>query len=275
MPLVIPQAIPAPSIAAIWAYATRTLTDPDSYKADVSALLTKAYFDSILTAVRLGYIDSLATPANFMADVSALALEATLTAVGAAVLTRAPAGEYDTEMARITAARATLIDSLGTPANFMADVSGLPTAAQIWAYATRNVTQQEFEQAYSSDEVQTTLNTLGSDQSLGSENITVALPPGMERVRVIALAVVIINNRTTNAQDIDLNLNVGGTEVFSEDDVARFLVDGTTVVPIAQDVTAIVTGSGVVALEAEAQISANFNVTFTVQYYLFVQYRKS
>lgn len=91
MPLVIPQTIPAPSIAAIWAYATRTLTDPDSYKADVSAL----------------------------------ALQTTLNAVGLSVLTRAPAGEYDTEMARITLARALLIDSLGTPANFMADVSAL------------------------------------------------------------------------------------------------------------------------------------------------------
>lgn len=154
----------------------------------------------------------------------------------------------------------------------------LPTpvsVADIWAYATRNITEQEFEQAYSSDEVQTTLNTLGSDQSLGSENIVVALPPGMEIARVTALAVIIINNRTTNAQNIDLNLNVGGVEVFSEDNVVRFLVDGTTPVPIAQDVTAIVTGSGTFALEAEAQISANQNVTFTVQYYLFVQYRKS
>ena len=154
--------------------------------------------------------------------------------------------------------------------------AGVVTAADIWAYATRNVTQQEFEQAYSSDEVQTTLNTLGSDQSLGSENIVVALPPGMEIARVIALGVIIINNRTSNAQDIDLNLNVGGVEVFSEDNVASFGdIEGTTPIPIAQDVTAIVTGSGTFALEAEAQISANQNVTFTVVYYLFIQYRKS
>ena len=152
----------------------------------------------------------------------------------------------------------------------------VPSAADIWTYVTRNITEQEFEQAYSSDEVQTTLNTSGSDQSLGSENIVVALPPGMATARVIALAVIVIANRTTNAQNIDLNLEVDGTTVFSEDDVASFgAVEGTAVVPIAQDVTAIVTGSGVVALEAEAQISAAQNVTFTVQYYLFVQYRKT
>lgn len=151
-----------------------------------------------------------------------------------------------------------------------------PTASQIWAHTLRNITEQEFEQSYASDEVQTTLNTLGSDQSLGSENITVALPAGMEIARVTALAVIMIANRTTTVQTIDLNLNVGGTEVFSEDDVIGFgAVEGSAVAPIAQDVTAIVTGSGVVALEAEAQISANQNVTFTVQYYLFIQYRKS
>lgn len=40
MPRRIPMAIPAVSIAEIWTYATRTLTDPDSYKADISGLPT-------------------------------------------------------------------------------------------------------------------------------------------------------------------------------------------------------------------------------------------
>ena len=148
--------------------------------------------------------------------------------------------------------------------------------ADIWAYATRNITEQEFEQSYASDEVQTTLNTTGSDQSLGSENITVALPTGMEVAKVIALAAIIIANRTTNAQNIDLNLKVNGTTVFSQDNVISFgAIEGSGNAPIGQDVTSIVTGDGTYALEAEAQISAAQNVTFTVQYYLFVRYRKS
>lgn len=154
--------------------------------------------------------------------------------------------------------------------------TGVVTAAQVWAYPTKNVTEQEFEQSYPSDESQVTLNTTGSDQSLGSENIIVALPTGMEVARVIALAVIVIANRTTNAQDIDLNLKVDGTTVFSQDDVISFgAVEGSAIAPIAQDVTSIVTGSGTFALEAEAQISSANNVTFTTVYYLFVQYRKS
>lgn len=45
MPLRTPMEIPDVSIADIWAYATRTLTDPASYKADVSALLQLTHFD--------------------------------------------------------------------------------------------------------------------------------------------------------------------------------------------------------------------------------------
>jgi len=146
----------------------------------------------------------------------------------------------------------------------------------VWAVATRQITEHEFEQGYSADEVQTTLNTTGSDQSLGSRNITVALPSGMARTRVIALALITIANRTATEQRVDLNLKVGGTSVFSQDSVVHLgAIQGTVVIPIAQDVTAIVTGSGVFACEAEAQIYAAQNVTFTVQYYLFVQYRKS
>ena len=148
--------------------------------------------------------------------------------------------------------------------------------ADIWAYTSRNVTEHEFEEFYGADEVQTTLNTIGSDQSLGSRNIVVAIPVNMEIVRVLALALIEVANRTTNAQNIDLNLKVDGTPIFSQDDVAVFDdAIGTCPVVISQDATAIVTGDGTYSLEAEAQISAAQNVTFTVQYYLFVLYRRS
>ena len=50
---------------------------------------------------------------------------------------------------------------------------------------------------------------------------------------------------------------------------------GTCPVVISQDATAIVTSDGTYGLEAEAQISVAQDVTFTVQYYLFVLYRRS
>lgn len=101
MPLHVPTVGERVTEADIWAYAARTLTDPASYKADVSGL--------------------------------------------------APAGEYDTYMARITAARAILIDALGTPASFMADVSDLTTTPEasdeqgspVWVTATH--TTNEFD----------------------------------------------------------------------------------------------------------------------------------
>lgn len=134
----------------------------------------------------------------------------------------------------------------------------------------------EFEQMYVSDESQVTLNTTGSDQSLGSKNITVALPSGASRVRAIAVALIAINNRTANAQNIDLNFKVAGTAIFSQDDVVSFTnAIGTAAMTIAQDCTTQVTGDGTFAFEAEAQISAAQNVTFTVIYLLFVQYKMS
>lgn len=92
MPLHIPTLGERVTELDIWTYAARTLTDPDSYKAD-----------------------------------------------------------YDTEMARITAARAILIDALGTPADFMADVTNLTTiprstdeeSSLIWVTATH--TTNEFD----------------------------------------------------------------------------------------------------------------------------------
>lgn len=51
--VVIPYALTKEEIVeAIWDAAERVLTDPDSYKADVSALLTKIYFDAELAKVK-------------------------------------------------------------------------------------------------------------------------------------------------------------------------------------------------------------------------------
>jgi len=165
--------------------------------------------------------------------------------------------DLDTLLARLTAARAGYLDYLNTVLN-----AKLPL--------------MELEQAYVADEVQATLNTTGSDQSLGSRNITVALPTGASRVRAIAIAIIHVANRTPNAQEIDFNLKVAGSTIFSRDDVMSFAAaEGSGVVTIAQECTTEVTGDGTFSIEAEAQISAAQNVTFTVEYLIFVQYRMS
>jgi len=77
-------------------------------------------------------------PANFMADVSGLALEATLTAIKGVGWTTETLVNLMSTLATLEGILATLdgeIDAievkLDTPANFMADVSGLATAATL------------------------------------------------------------------------------------------------------------------------------------------------
>lgn len=132
------------------------------------------------------------------------------------------------------------------------------------------------ELAYVADEVQATLNTTHAFLTLGSRNITVALPTGASRVRAIALALIHIANRVPEAQEIDLRLNVEGATVFEQNDVVSFgSAEGSTVVTIVQDCTAQVTGDGTFSIQAYAQLASAHNTTFTVEYLIFVQYRMS
>lgn len=204
------------------------------------------------------------------ADVSALALEATLSAVGVAVLTRAPSGEYDTEMARITAGRATLIDALGTPADFMADVSAL--------LGTTHFDLSEFEvcQTPTTENAAVTIAVTTADQSLGQKTITVDIPSGASIISVIAAAKINLMNNSESAQKIDLKFDVEGTTLFEQDDVVGFgAVDGASAVyTIAEDASDEVTTDGQsVQLEAFATLSAAASVIFSAQYYLFIMYK--
>jgi len=166
-------------------------------------------------------------------------------------------GDIDTLLARLTGTRAGYLDYLNTVLN-------------------AKVPLMELEQAYVADEIQTTLNTTGADLSLGSRSITVALPTGASRVRAIALAIIHVANRTANAQNINFNLKVAGTTIFSQDNVMSFAAaEGSGVITIVQECTTQVTGDGTYAVEAEAQISAAQNVTFTTEYLIFVHYRMS
>lgn len=51
MPLHVPVTVEI-AAADVWTYITRVLTDPNSYKADVSALLSKIYFDAELAKIK-------------------------------------------------------------------------------------------------------------------------------------------------------------------------------------------------------------------------------
>jgi len=163
----------------------------------------------------------------------------------------------NTLTSRLNASRATYLDYLSTVLN-----AKLPL--------------MELEQAYVADEVQATLNTTGAFLTLGSRNITVALPSGASRVRAIALAMIHIANRTPTVQNIDLLLNVAGSTVFNQNNVLSFAAaEGAGIATIVQDCTVQVTGDGTFSIEAQARISAAANVTFTVEYLIFVQYRMS
>lgn len=197
---------------------------------------------------------ALTTPSDYMADVSALA----------------PAGEYDTEMARITAARATLIDSLGTPANFMANVSALLQLTHF------DLSEFEIAQAPATENDAVAVAVTTADQSLGSKNITVNIPAGGTIISVIALAKINIMNNAATAQKIDLKFEVEGTVLFSQTDVVGLgAVDGTSAVyTIAEDASGEVTADEqVVTLEAKVTLSAAASVRFQAQYYLFIIYK--
>jgi len=163
----------------------------------------------------------------------------------------------NTLTSRLNASRATYLDYLNTVLN-----AKLPI--------------MELEQAYVADEVQATLNTTGAFLTLGSRNITVALPSGASRVRAIALAIIHIANRTATEQDIDILLNVAGTPIFNQNAVVSFAAaKGASIVTVVQDCTTQVTGDGTFSIEAQGRISAAQNVTFTVEYAIFVQYKMS
>jgi len=239
-----------------------------------------------ITAARMSELD----PANMPGDIDAILARldnATfgLNALRTRILERLSKADFDT---KLPDARAALIDQITAarmseldPANIPGDIDLLLTRlsavrATYLDYLNTKLPLMELEQPYVSTPSQVTLNTTGSDQSLGSRNITVALPSGATRRKAIALALIIVRNATDTEQDIDFNLKVAGATIFTQDDVVTFTAaKGTTVISITQDCTTQVTGDGAFAIEAEAQISAAQNVTFTVVYFLFVEYRMS
>lgn len=136
----------------------------------------------------------------------------------------------------------------------------------------------EFEKAQApeteNDVVAVTVTT--ADQSLGSKDITVDIPPDATIISVLALSKIQMMNNSATAQKIDLKLEVEGTVVFNQTDVVGFgSIDGSSAVyVICEDVTGEVTADGqVVTLEAKTTLSSANSVRFQAQYYLFITYR--
>lgn len=201
MPLHIPTVGESLTAALVWAAAARTLTDPASYKADVSGL--------------------------------------------------APAGEYDPEMGRITAARAAIIDGI-------------------------DIIEFEKCQAPAAQNNAVAIAVTDADQSLGSKDITVDIPADATIISVIAVARINIMNNAATAQKIDLKFEVEGVVLFVQTDVLGFgAIDGSSAAyVIAEDATDEVTADEqVVTLEAKATLSAAASVRFQAQYYLFITYK--
>jgi predicted DNA-binding ArsR family transcriptional regulator len=136
-----------PTPQQVWEYATRTLTDPDSYKADVSGLALEATLTamkgagwtdetlvSLMTAIESGTVDEatirsavglasanldtqlsgiqtdLDNPSQYKADVSGLAPAGEYdTELDATISSRAPADEYDTELTNLQADITTIL----------------------------------------------------------------------------------------------------------------------------------------------------------------------
>lgn len=211
---------PIVSVEDIWTYIVRTLTDPNSYKADVSGL--------------------------------------------------APAGEYDTEMGRITEARGKLIDALGTPANFMANISALLSTTHF------DITEFEKCQVPVTENAAVTVTVVTADQSLGSKDIIVDIPTNATIISAIAMAKINIMNNSSTAQKIDLKFDVETVTLFDQDDVVGFgATDGASAsYVIAEDASDEVTADGqTVTLESFATLFAAQPVIFSAQYYLFIAYK--
>lgn len=135
----------------------------------------------------------------------------------------------------------------------------------------------EIEKSHVSNEQFKDINVVTADQTLGLETIDVLIPEGASVRKAIAVAIVQIMNDAATAQKIDLDLEVDGTLVFSQNDVIGFdAIDGASgsFIMLA-DVSAIVNMAGAHTLEGLTTLSDAHSTHFTTQYALIVCYRFS
>jgi len=135
--------------------------------------------------------------------------------------------------------------------------------------------EADFEKSFAGDEHFVDISVTAADQSLGSETINVRLPLGARIVSAIAVAIIQVMNDAATLQKIDLDLEVDGTNVFSQDDcVGLPATDGASAAfTIIQDVSAIITTTGNHTLEAKTTLSDAHSTHFTTQYALIIIYR--
>jgi len=173
--------------------------------------------------------------------------------------------ELLTLLGRLTAARALYLDNLNNT-----QLLNLP-----------NVSLMEHEIEFPSAETLDDINTIVYTATTECP-ITVALPTGASRRRVLLLAVITMLNNTANAQKIDIQVQgrkgAGAWNTyFDKTDCVGFgAVDGaTTSLVTLQDVTALIDTAGNYGFRCQVRNSVAQSVRYTTQYLLVVTYRMS
>jgi len=142
-----------------------------------------------------------------------------------------------------------------------------------------NIMEHEIE--FPSAEALDDIAAIG-EQTTTERGITVALPTGATRRRVLLLAVITAMNNTATPQKVDITVQgrkgAGAfSNFFSQDDIIGFgAVDGaTTGIITLQDVSALVDEAAVYGFRLSVNQSAANSVRYTTQYLLVITYRMS
>ena len=140
---------------------------------------------------------------------------------------------------------------------------------------------KEVEIEFPSAEALNDISAIG-EQTTTERTITVTLPEGATRKRVLLLAVITAMNNTANAQKIDVTVqgrkgSGAYSDFFSQDDCIGFgAVDGATTCLVAvQNVSALVDEAATYGFRLSVNQSATQSVRYTTQFLLVVTYRMS
>lgn len=251
----VPTTIASLTAEEVWDYATKNLTNPAAAQ-DLANMLPgisptatgRAALLDHVTAARLGELD----PANIPGDI-------------------------DTLLAALAVHAATLgIHDVDVKALLQHGTYGL---SRLTRTAMLEVMEHEIE--FPSAEALDAIAVIG-EQPTTECTITVVLPTGATRRRVLLLALITPMNNTANAQKIDITVQgrkgAGAwSNFFSQDDCIGFgAVDGATTSLIAlQDVTALVDEAATYGFRLSINQSVAQGVNYTTQYLLVVTYRMS
>jgi len=283
-----PPVSPGATALAVWAYATRLLTNLDNIRA--------ARIDEI-TAARLAELD----PANLPADVNTLLARLTdarallldnLAGLDTTISSRAPEAGGNIEAiltdtaaidARLPALPATegkqdtLLTRIGDPTGQTLASLVAKLGDPVQALGTI-LDRDELTLKYNSPEALDDIAAIGPTNTT-ERTITVTLPIGATIRRVILATFITAMNDTANAQKISVTVQgrIGAgawSNFFSQSNVIGFpAADGATTGLVAlQDASTLVTSAGSYGFRLSVTQSSGNSVHYTTQYLLIVTY---